>query len=191
MPFQQEITHMVERHLAVVNLFFSQDSHKIDTLAQQVAQALKAGKKLVICGNGGSAADAQHIAAEYIGRFKQERVSLPAIALTTDSSILTCIGNDYGYDYVFSRQIEGLGNAGDVFIGITTSGNSTNVLEAFHAAKKKNMFTVLLAGKDGGKAKGLADLEIIVPDQETARIQECHIMALHMMCELSEKYYGG
>jgi len=145
---------------------------------------LKQNKKILIAGNGGSAADAQHFSAELIGRFKKERISLPAIALTTDTSSLTAIGNDYGYEYVFSRQLEGLGNEGDVFIGISTSGNSHNIIEAIKKAKEKDIKVITLLGKDGGKMKDLGDINIIIPTSNTPRIQEMHIMVLHMICEL-------
>ena len=150
-------------------------------------EALEAGKKVMIAGNGGSAADAQHFAGEFVGRFLKERAGLPAIALTTDSSVLTCIGNDYGYDTVFSRQINALGNEGDVFIGISTSGNSENIIRAFDECKKKGITTVALLGKDGGKLKDLADYVMLVPFKETPRVQEIHTMTVHMMCEMVEE----
>ena len=145
---------------------------------------LKQNKKILIAGNGGSAADAQHFSAELTGRFEKERISLPAIALTTDTSALTAIGNDYGYEYIFSRQLEGLGNKGDVFIGISTSGNSHNIIEAIKKAKEKNIKIITLSGKNGGKMKDLGDINIIIPSSNTPRIQEMHIMVLHMICEI-------
>jgi len=149
--------------------------------------ALKNNKKILIAGNGGSAADAQHFSAELTGRFKKERISLPAVALTTDTSALTAIGNDYGYEYVFSRQLEGLGERGDVFIGISTSGNSQNIIEAIKKAKEKDIKVITLLGKDGGKMKDLGDINIIIPSNDTPRIQEMHIMVLHMICELIDE----
>ena len=149
--------------------------------------ALKNNKKILIAGNGGSAADAQHFSAELTGRFKKERISLPAIAITTDTSALTAISNDYGYEYVFSRQLEGLGNEGDVFIGISTSGNSQNIINAINKAKEKNIKIITLTGKNGGKMKNLGDINIIIPSNDTPRIQEMHIMVLHMICELIDK----
>ncbi len=149
--------------------------------------ALKNKHKILIAGNGGSAADSQHFAAELTGRFKKERLSLPAIALTTDTSALTAIGNDYGYEYVFSRQLEGLGNKGDVFIGISTSGNSENIIKAFTKAKEKGLKTITLLGKNGGKMKNTGDINIIIPSNDTPRIQEMHIMSLHMICAIIDK----
>ena len=152
-----------------------------------IVNSLKKGGKLLIAGNGGSAADSQQIAAELIGRFVKERKSIPAIALTTDTSILTCMGNDYGYDYIFSRQIEGLGNKDDVFLGISTSGNSKNIIEAVNKAKEKGLITIGLLGKDGGKLKDLCDYSIIFPYNETARVQEHHMMSYHLICEFIEE----
>lgn len=148
--------------------------------------AINAGKKVIIAGNGGSAADAQHFACELVGRFLKEREGIPAIALTTDTSILTSIGNDYGFDSVFSRQINAIGNKGDVFIGISTSGNSKNIINAFKECKKKGIITIALVGKDGGLMKSLADYVVLVPINETPRVQEIHTMTIHMMCEMIE-----
>jgi D-sedoheptulose 7-phosphate isomerase len=138
-------------------------------------------------GNGGSAADAQHIAAEFVGRFIPDRVPLPALSLATDTSALTALGNDYGYNTVFSRQVEALGNAGDVAIGISTSGNSPNVLEAVDAARKKGLFTIGFTGSDGGKMKGRTDVLFCVPTRMTPRIQETHITLGHVLCELIDR----
>ena len=145
-------------------------------------QALNNGNKIMLCGNGGSAADAQHIAAELSGRFKKERRALAGIALTTDTSALTAIGNDYGYEYVFSRQVEAIAKKGDVLIGISTSGNSANVINAINVAKKIGCKIITLTGKDGGNMKNLGDINIIVPSNDTPRIQEMHIMIGHMIC---------
>jgi D-sedoheptulose 7-phosphate isomerase len=147
----------------------------------------KGGGKLLIAGNGGSAADAQHIAGELVGRFFFDRPSLPAIALTTDSSIITAIGNDYGYEYLFSRQIEGNGQQGDVFLAITTSGNSPNILEGIAAAKKKNMQVIGLTGEKGGEMADLCDVCIKIPSTVTPRIQEGHILVGHLLCDFIEK----
>jgi D-sedoheptulose 7-phosphate isomerase len=152
------------------------------TVAQILADSLQNGRKILISGNGGSAADAQHFSAELIGRFEKERQSYPAIALTTDSSAVTAIANDYGFENIFSRQIEGLGISGDVFVGITTSGNSENILKAFTAAKNKQIKTVLFSGKTGGRAKELADYSILVPLERTADIQEIHQICYHEIC---------
>jgi D-sedoheptulose 7-phosphate isomerase len=152
----------------------------------EIKQALQAGRKLLTCGNGGSAADALHLAEELVGRFDQERPSLPAIALCADPTLLTCIGNDYGFDRLFSRQIEGLGQPGDVLVLFTTSGNSNNLMFALQAAKAKGVKTIALLGKTGGKVRGLADIEIIVPSANTARIQELHTFILHNWLSIIE-----
>jgi D-sedoheptulose 7-phosphate isomerase len=154
--------------------------------ASLMIQCLQSGGKLLFFGNGGSAADAQHLAAEFVGRFVLERQGLPAIALTTDSSILTSVGNDYGFDQVFARQIEALGQPNDVAVGISTSGNSPNVIEAVKKAKKQNVKTIGLAGKDGGALAKSVDLAITVSSTNTARVQECHIAIGHILCELVE-----
>lgn len=143
--------------------------------------------KLILAGNGGSAADAQHIAAELVGRYGFDRPSLPSLALTTDTSNLTAIGNDYGYDKVFSRQLEGMGQSGDIFIGISTSGNSKNILAAFQSAKLKNITTVALVGGTGGEMAKLADYALVVPSSITPRIQESHILIGHILCDIIEK----
>jgi len=160
---------------------------KIAATVAALQDALAAGNKLLVMGNGGSAADSQHFAAEIIGRFKMERPALPAIALTTDSSILTAIGNDYGFDAVFSRQVEGLGRPGDVVFGISTSGNSPNVLAALSKARELGCRTVALLGRDGGTIKTVADISIIVPSDDTPRIQEGHVTIIHIICDLLEK----
>ncbi|ACM93282.1 phosphoheptose isomerase [Nautilia profundicola AmH] len=149
--------------------------------------ALKNGNKVMLCGNGGSAADSQHIAAELSGRFKKERIPLAGIALTTDTSALTAIGNDYGYEYVFSRQLEALGKEGDVLIAISTSGNSRNVIKAIESAKKTGIKVITLSGKDGGKMKEMGDVNIVIPSNDTPRIQEMHIMVGHMICALIDE----
>jgi D-sedoheptulose 7-phosphate isomerase len=143
-------------------------------------------KKLLLAGNGGSAADAQHIAAEFVSRFYYDRPGLPAIALTTDSSMLTAIGNDYSFENIFSRQIQAQGNHGDVFIGISTSGNSNNIIKAVEAAKEENIFSIIFCGS-GGALKDLADLAICVPSASTPHIQECHICIAHIICAIVEK----
>ena len=148
---------------------------------------LNAGNKLLIAGNGGSAADAQHFSAELVGRYKKERKGYPAIALTVDTSILTAWSNDYTYDTIFARQIEALGTKGDVFIGISTSGNSKNLIEGVIEAKKKGMHVMLLLGKDGGILKDMSTLSCIVPSDNTPRIQEVHGMLIHIICEEFEK----
>ena len=151
-----------------------------------VAQAFSAGRRLLVFGNGGSAADAQHFAAEFVGRFQRERRAAAAIALTTDTSILTAIGNDYAFDRVFARQIEALGERGDVAFGITTSGGSANVIEAFRTARSRGLTTIALTGRDGGEAGRVADIHLNVPDPSTARVQEVHRTLLHVICEIVE-----
>lgn len=158
--------------------------------ARAAAAAVRNGNRILFCGNGGSAADAQHLAAELVGRLVRDRRALPGLALSTDSSALTCIGNDFGFDEVFARQVEGLGRAGDVLIAISTSGNSPNVVRAVEVAKPMGIYTVGFLGRDGGKLAPLVDLPIVVPSDETARIQEAHIFLGHVMCALIEKELG-
>lgn len=163
----------------------------IADVAQKCVQLYRNGKKTLLAGNGGSAADAQHIAAELVGRYGFDRPSIPSLALTTDTSNLTAIGNDYGYDYVFSRQLEGMGQEGDLFIGISTSGNSQNIINAFLSAKKKGITTVALVGRDGGEMAKIADISLIVPSSSTPRIQESHILIGHILCDIIEKEMFG
>ncbi len=160
---------------------------KIEEVSKLCVELYKGSNKTILAGNGGSAADAQHIAAEMVGRYGFDRPSLPSLALTTDTSALTAIGNDYGYDKVFSRQIEGMGQKGDLFIGISTSGNSANLLEAFKSAKSKGITTVALVGKDGGEMAKSADISLVVPSNSTPRIQESHILIGHIICDIIEK----
>jgi len=164
---------------------------KIVTVAKLCLDVYHNGKKTMLAGNGGSAADAQHIAAELVGRYGFDRPSLPSLALTTDTSNLTAIGNDYGYDFVFSRQLEGMGQEGDIFIGISTSGNSVNIINAFESAKKKGITTVALTGRDGGKMATIADIALVVPSNSTPRIQESHILVGHILCDIIEKELFG
>ena len=152
-----------------------------------IIMCLRAGGKLLFFGNGGSAADAQHLAAEFVGRFVRERAGLPAIALTTDSSVLTAVGNDYGFDQIFARQVQALGRPGDVAIAISTSGNSPNIIEGVKAARKGYLKTIGLSGKDGGLLAAEADVVITIASTSTARIQECHITIGHLLCELTEE----
>ena len=154
--------------------------------AESIISSLKGGHKLFFCGNGGSAADSQHIAAEFVGRFQKERKAWPAIALTTDTSALTALGNDYTFDIVFSRQLQALGQKGDVLIAISTSGNSKNVLEAVKQAKATGIITIAVTGGKGGQLAGLSDISIIAASSKTARIQESHLVIFHTICELVE-----
>lgn len=162
----------------------------IHKVSERCLEALRQGNKILFAGNGGSAGDAQHLAAELVGRYKLDRPGLPAIALTTDTSMLTAIGNDYGYEQVFARQLDANGRAGDVFFGITTSGNSKNVLAAIKKAKEKNIVTVGLAGS-GGAIQNSCDYCISVPSTDTARIQECHIMIGQIICGYIETTLFG
>ena len=192
MEFQGELNPIIaERftdHLDVFGKTMEQ-MDVIQLMAERCKEALKSGNKVLFCGNGGSAADAQHLAAELIGRFQKERRSLASVALTTDTSILTAVANDYGYDEVFARQVEGLGRSGDVLIGISTSGNSANVVKAALKARDAGMHTIAFTGEGGGKLKDICDIMFAVPSKVTARIQEMHIMVGHIICELVEEEY--
>jgi len=161
-----------------------QFKESIEKATNIMISALKKGNKIMICGNGGSASQAQHFAAELVGDFETKRKGIPSISLTADTSNLTSIGNDYGFDYVFRRQIEAIGKSGDILICLSTSGNSRNVIKAIE--KIKNIKVINLLGKDGGKMKGSGDIEIIIPSNNTARVQECHILILHIWAKLIE-----
>ena len=163
--------------------------NELNLIISKINECFRGGYKLLIAGNGGSAADAQHFAGEIVGRYKKERKGFPAIALTTDSSVLTSWSNDYSFDTVFSRQVEALAKKGDIFFSISTSGNSKNIIEGVKKAKEIGITTICLLGKDGGKLKDLADLSIVVPSDNTPRIQECHIMLIHIICEEVEKNF--
>lgn len=178
----------------IKNIFFEQSNllielaksnlpQQIEEISDVVVTALNSGNKVLIAGNGGSAADSQHFSAELVGRFMKERKGLPAIALTTDTSILTSVANDYSFDVIFSRQIEALGNPGDVFIGFSTSGNSENILRAVSACKEEELITIGFLGKDGGQLASLCDYSVIVPSNTTARVQEIHEIIIHLICE--------
>jgi D-sedoheptulose 7-phosphate isomerase len=156
------------------------------TAIEAIAEAFRVGHRLLVFGNGGSAADAQHFASEFVGRFQRERRALAALALTTDTSILTAVSNDYTFDRVFARQVESLGEPGDVAFGITTSGSSANVIEAFRVAKSRGLTTIALTGCNGGDAGRIADIHLNVPDASTARAQEVHRTLLHVICEIVE-----
>ena len=161
----------------------------IEKVVVEITLAFKAGNRIYFCGNGGSAADAQHLAAEFSGRFYKDRVALPAEALHCNTSYLTAVANDYGYEHVYARLIEGIGQPGDVLVGLSTSGNSINIIEAFKKAKLNGMITVGFTGAGGGKMKDDCDFLINVPSNDTPRIQESHIMAGHIICELVEDQY--
>ena len=183
----QEIKDQLESHVKVINSIEDELSPLIAEMVTLLVDTFSHGGKLLVMGNGGSAADAQHFAAEIVGRFKMERRGLPAIALSTDSSIMTAIANDYGFYKVFCRQIEALAVPGDLALGISTSGNSQNVLQALELAREKGCRTVGLLGKDGGVIKSVCDLALIVPTDNTPRVQEGHITIIHIVCDLLEK----
>jgi D-sedoheptulose 7-phosphate isomerase len=178
------IQTLFDEHIEIAKNTSRQITDVVAEACQIVLNCLKAGNKVLLFGNGGSASDAQHIAAEFVGRFVKERRSLPAIALTTDTSALTAIGNDYGFERIFERQVEGLANAGDILIGISTSGNSVNVNKALKFGKTIGCVTIGLSGNRGGEMNDYCDLNIVVPSNVTARIQEMHILIGHIMCSV-------
>ena len=181
------IEQFVHESLRVKAAFFEQNKEPITRTAETIAHGLKNGKKTLFFGNGGSAADSQHLAAEMVGRFGPDRSPLAGIALTTDTSILTAVGNDYGYEKVFSRQITALGQPGDTAIGISTSGNSPSVLEGLDTARARGLFTVGFTGETGGQMVGRCEVLFRVPSRVTARIQETHILLGHILCELVDR----
>lgn len=184
---QDKIKLELKESSEVKNQVAAQLVPKIEQAAKLLINAIKSGNKIFFFGNGGSAADAQHLAAELIGRYLKERKPIPAIALTTDTSILTSLGNDYGFDSIFARQIEGLAKLGDIALGISTSGNSKNVLVGLEKAKKLGCKTIALLGCDGGKIAKTADISITIPSKNTPRIQESHITIGHIICNLIEQ----
>lgn len=187
--FRQHIASSIETKQALL----ANDSvmENIVETAELCLAAYKRGNKVILAGNGGSAADAQHIAAEFVSRFEFDRAGLPSLALTTDTSILTAVGNDYGFEHLFARQLQANGQSGDVFVGISTSGNSSNILAAFKTAREKEITAIGLAGI-GGKIQNACDICISVPSTHTPRIQECHILIGHMICGfVEEKYFRG
>ena len=171
-------------HLETIQAVIGSMESNLEKASQIAVDTLKRGNKILLCGNGGSAADAQHIAAELTGRYKSERRGLPGIALTTDTSALTAIGNDYGYQRIFDRQVEALANEGDLLIGISTSGNSDNVISALKLAKELGCSTVGFSGRDGGKMNTVCDINLVVPSDNTPRIQEMHILFGHTICQI-------
>ena len=186
--YENDILNIFEKSATVINE--SKASIKeINSAVNMIIKTIEKGKKIVIFGNGGSAADAQHMAAEFVGRYLIERDSLPAIALTTDTSVLTGIGNDYGFEKVFARQCDALVNNGDLVIAISTSGKSPNIIEGIKTSKNKNAKIILLTGKNNNKLKHLTDITIRIPSNETPRIQESHRIIIHIMCEFVEKHF--
>lgn len=178
------INHELEAHQKTINAVVNSMEEVLEEASLLLVNTLKNGNKILLCGNGGSAADAQHIAAELTGRYKSERKGLPAIALTTDTSALTAISNDYGYDKVFDRQVEALANEGDLLIGISTSGNSSNVISALQTAKEMGCRTLGFSGREGGEMNAICTLNLIVPSDDTPRIQEMHILFGHILCQI-------
>jgi D-sedoheptulose 7-phosphate isomerase len=183
----EEIKRQLQDHRAMIDLLEGDLAPLIAEMSSLITAALANGSKLLVMGNGGSAADSQHFVAEIVGRFKMERRALPAVALSTDTSILTAIGNDYGFESIFSRQVEALAAPGDIVVGLSTSGNSPNVLKAFNAAHERGCRTIGLLGKDGGSIKAACDLAVVIPCTDTPRIQEGHITVIHIVCDLVEK----
>jgi len=184
----EKISDAIAESITVKTKMLDKNLDSIAFTSYKLSDCLRNGGKILLCGNGGSAADSQHIAAELVVRFRSHvnRKALAAMSLTTDTSILTACGNDYGFDKIFSRQVKAFGNEGDILIGISTSGNSKNVILAIEQAKKQNMMTIGLLGGNGGKLKELCDHAVIIPCEITARIQECHIMVGHIWCETIE-----
>ncbi len=181
---KQTIKDEFSSHLETINKVIETMEESLVQASQLAVETLKNGNKILLCGNGGSAADAQHIAAELTGRYKTERRGLPGIALTTDTSALTAIGNDYGYDRVFDRQVEALANKGDLIIGISTSGNSKNIVSALKLGRELGCKTLGLSGRDGGAMNEVCDINLIVPSNNTPRIQEMHILFGHTICQI-------
>lgn len=178
----------LKTHQQVVEQTVAQQAAVIEQVTEAIVRCFRQGNKLLLCGNGGSAADAQHVAGEFVNRFRYDRAALPAIALTTDTSILTCIGNDSSFDFVFSRQVEALGKPGDMLVGISTSGGSPDVLHALEAARRGGLLTVGFTGEKGRESMGaLCDLCLVVPSADTPRIQESHIFAWHVICGAVER----
>jgi D-sedoheptulose 7-phosphate isomerase len=185
----ERIESIVAASLEVKRRYFAEHSLAVERAARMIADCFGAGGKLLLCGNGGSAADAQHIAGEFINRFlPQDRRALPAIALSTDGGVLTCIANDTGFENIFARQVEALGTRADVCLAITTSGNSPNIIAAIEQARAKDMKVIGLLGRDGGRCAPLCDLALVVPAEDTQRIQETHNLIGHVICELVESF---
>ncbi|MBK7106997.1 MAG: D-sedoheptulose 7-phosphate isomerase [Ignavibacteriae bacterium] len=183
------IEYELQSHKLVIEKVTNSLQQNIELACELAVNTLKQGNKIILMGNGGSAADAQHIAAEFTGRYKIERKGLPAIAITTDTSALTAIGNDYGYQHVFERQVEAIAKSGDLIIGISSTGNSENVILAFLKAKEIGCKTLGLSGKGGGKFNGNCDLNIVIPSDDTPRVQEMHILIGHIICQAVDENF--
>ena len=187
----KRIKEIIQQSISVKENLMGRDDlvEVIEAIVTEIVLAFRAGNRIYFCGNGGSAADAQHLAAEFSGRFYKDRLALPAEALHCNTSYLTAAANDYGYEHVYARLIEGIGQPGDVLIGLSTSGNSVNIIEALQKAKRKGMVTVGFTGDTGGAMKDECDFLLAIPSKDTPRIQECHIMVGHIICELVESQY--
>ena len=190
---KEKIKKIISESVSVKNSILQKDHllDAVDEVASLMVKALKQGNRIYFCGNGGSAADAQHLAAEFSGRFYVDRDALPAEALHCNTSYITAVGNDYGYDLVYARLIKGIGTKGDFLVGLSTSGNSINIIKAFEVAREKGIITVGFTGESGGQMKGLCDYLLNVPSSDTPRIQESHIMLGHIVCQLVEEQYFG
>ena len=188
---ETDIRRVAAESVALKQRFFDEQAPLLLAVGRRLAESLRAGGKVLAFGNGGSAADAQHFAAELVGRFLRERAAWPALALSTDTSVLTAVGNDLGYENIFRRQVDAHGRPGDVAVGITTSGHSPNVLAALRLARSRGLVTVGLTGNGGGEARELVDHLIDVPHRETARIQEVHAMVVHVLCQVVEEELAG
>lgn len=190
---QNIIEEILQESISVKEQFILDYKDDLISLAEKIVSSFTSDRKLLLCGNGGSAADAQHIAAEFVNRFEMERPPLPAIALTTDTSIITCIGNDYSFDDIFTKQVKALGLEGDVLLAISTSGNSPNVLSAVETAREMDIYVAGLTGGSGGKLKDICDMCMIAGSDKAARIQESHILAGHIICKLVDEmlFSGG
>ena len=184
------VANNINEHSRTIQLVAEDLTATIAVVGLRLARVLERGRTVYWCGNGGSASDSQHLAAELVGRYREDRQPLRSVALNTDTSVLTCIGNDFGFDEVFSRQVKALGRPGDVLVVISTSGNSPNILSAIEVASSLEMATVGLLGRDGGLAMPMVDEAIVIPSDSTARIQECHILIGHILCELIEEELG-
>lgn len=189
----QMIRSLIESSIETKQKLLQDDkiAETVEEITKAIVAAFKNGNKLLLCGNGGSAADAQHLAAEFTGRFYKDRQALPAEALHVNTSYLTSVANDYSFDVVYSRMVTGIGNKGDLLIGLSTSGNSINIIKALEAAKEKGMITVGFTGQTGGKMKNMCDHLINIPSDDTPRIQESHILLGHIICQLAEEKYFG
>ncbi len=188
---QDKIKSIVQQSVTTKQMLLENEDllKSIEAIVLEIVLAFRAGNRVYFCGNGGSAADAQHLAAEFSGRFYKDRLALPAEALHCNTSYLTAVANDYGYEHVYARLIEGVGQPGDILVGLSTSGNSVNILEALMKARRKGMTTVGLTGEEGGKMREECNFLVNVPSKDTPRIQECHIMIGHIICELVESQY--